>query len=155
MMNTSLVRAGRDHHLRQTPNRFLHLFRPGPEPEKVRGDSLTAPDDETSVSIEDIIACRRCLHGITSTAERTMIDGAHTHTFANPKGIVFEIVCYRDARGCGYIGPSSPEFTWFAGYVWRFAVCGNCRVHIGWRFSAVEGDYFHGLIANRLTGKNV
>jgi len=79
-----------------------------------------------------------------------MVDGAHAHTFANPEGIVFEIGCYRDAWGCGYLGPLSPEFTWFAGYVWRIAVCSNCLVHLGWRFSSPDGHFFHGLITNRL-----
>ena len=117
----------------------------------MKNDALTAPDDKTSVSTEEGIVCRQCLHGITSAAERAMIEGAHAHTFANPEGIVFEIVCYRDAWGCGYVGPSSPEFTWFAGHVWRIAVCANCHVHMGWRFSAAADNYFHGLIANRLT----
>jgi len=117
-------------------------------------DSISAPQDKTAVDTEDGIACRQCLNGITSTAERKIVDGAHAHTFANPEGIVFEISCYRDAWGCGYVGPASPEFTWFAGCVWRIAVCANCRVHLGWRFSTSDGHYFHGLITNRLTLKN-
>jgi len=153
-MNTPLVKAGCCHHLRQTPNRFLHLFRPDPKRANVGVDSITALRDQTSVATEDAIVCRQCLHGITSTAERKIVDGAHAHTFANPEGIVFEIVCYRDAWGCAYVGPTSPQFTWFAGYVWRIAVCANCHVHLGWRFSTHEGHFFHGLIANRLTIKD-
>lgn len=155
MMNIRLVRADRCHHSGLNPNRLQHLLRPGPKPVKAGGDSLTAPHDKKWASTEDSIVCRQCLHEITSSTQRTMIDGAHAHTFANPEGIVFEIVCYRNASGCAYIGPRSPEFTWFAGYVWRIAVCANCLVHLGWRFSAPQGNYFHGLIANRLTGKDV
>ena len=153
-MNTPLEKAGSIHHRRQSPNRVRHLFRPGPKPENVGDDSLSAPQDKTSAVAEDGIACRQCLHGITSIAERKSIKGAHAHTFANPEGIVFEIVCYRDAWGCGYVGPSSSQFTWFAGYVWRIAVCANCHVHLGWRFSTAAGHFFHGLITNRLTVRN-
>ena len=71
-------------------------------------------------------------------------------SFKGPEGNVFEIACYRDAWGCAYIGPASSEFTWFSGYEWRIAVCANCHVHIGWRFVARDGAYFHGLIADRL-----
>jgi hypothetical protein len=115
---------------------------------------LSDPDDRVSAASGEGIVCRQCLHGITSTAEREVINGAHTHTFANPEGIVFEIACYRHAWGCVYVGPSSPQFTWFAGTVWRIAVCANCHVHLGWRFSAVEGHFFHGLIINRLIVRN-
>ncbi len=152
-MNTSFFAAGCCHGHLQTPNRLLHLFRPAPKPEKKGVDGLPALQDKTSVASEDAIICRQCLHKITSPTERRIIGGAHAHTFANPEGIVFEIVCYRGAWGCTYVGPDSSQFTWFAGYLWRIAVCANCRVHLGWRFSAPEGKSFHGLIANRLTVK--
>ena len=138
-----------------TQNRYRYLFRPGSRPVPVDVDSIVASQDETSAATMDAIVCRQCFHVITSSAERTVIDGAHAHTFANPEGIVFEIVCYRDAWGCGYVGSVSPEFTWFAGYVWRIAVCANCRVHLGWRFSAPDGHFFHGLITSRLIVKDV
>jgi len=153
-MNTPAVGAGCCHHLGRTPNRSRYLFRPGPKPGKTGDDSLTTPHNKTSVSSEDGIVCRQCLHGITSASERKVINGAHAHTFANPEGIVFEIACFRDAWGCVYIGPNSPQFTWFAGYVWRIAVCANCHVHLGWRFSAVGGRFFHGLIASRIIARD-
>jgi len=154
-MNALLLKDRCRHYGRQTPNRCLYLFRPDTKPEKMgRVESITSPQDKTAAEPEDGIVCRQCLNGITSAAERRIIDGAHAHTFANPEGIVFEISCYRDAWGCGYVGPSSPQFTWFSGYVWRIAVCANCRIHLGWRFSAPGGHFFHGLIANRLTVKN-
>lgn len=153
-MKTPLVMAGCSPHHRQTPNWSTHLFRPDSKRGKMGADSIGAPQDKASVSSEDSIVCRQCLHVITSRAERNIINGAYRHTFANPEGIVFEIMCYRDAWGCGYVGPASPEFTWFAGYVWRIAVCANCHVHLGWRFSKSGGRFFHGLISSRITGKD-
>ena len=138
---------------RQTPNHFLHLFRLDFKREKVDVNSIEAPQDKASVATEDSIVCRQCLHMITSNAERKIVNGFYRHTFANPEGIVFEILCYREAWGCSYVGRPSPEFTWFAGYVWRIAVCANCHVHLGWRFSTSGGQFFHGLISSRITVK--
>jgi hypothetical protein len=130
--------------------RLIVLFRPDHKPKKVDVNSDVASQDKPSTATMETVVCRQCRHVITSPAERKVIDGAHAHTFANPQGIVFEITCYRNAWGCGYVGSASPEFTWFVGYVWRIAVCANCHVHIGWRFSAPDGHFFHGLIADRL-----
>ena len=115
-------------------------------PARVKGAPETEPADE----VRDAIVCRRCGHGITARSERIVIDGAHAHTFANPQGLVFEIGCYRSAWGCGVVGPASREFAWFAGMVWRIAVCASCLAHLGWRFSALDGAAFHGLILTRL-----
>jgi hypothetical protein len=153
-MNTAFLQVGCGRPQWQTPKRFRHLLRVDPKPEKVGADSITALQDKPVVATEDTIVCRQCLHAITSNAEHKIVDGAHAHTFANPEGIVFEIVCFRDAWGCAYVGPTSPQFTWFAGYVWRIAVCANCHVHLGWRFSTPEGRFFHGLITDRLTARD-
>ncbi|MDX2455369.1 cereblon family protein [Desulfosarcina sp.] len=153
-MNRSLVKAGCRWPHPLTQNRSLYRFRHDPNPEKGGVDSIVAPQDKTSAASAEAIVCRQCLHVITSYAERRVINGAHAHTLANPEGIVFEIACYRNAWGCGYVGPASAEFTWFAGYVWRVAVCVNCHVHLGWHFSAPGGHFFHGLIASRLIVKD-
>jgi hypothetical protein len=100
--------------------------------------------------LEPVILCRHCRHIITRPKERMEKNGAHRHTFANPHGIVFEIACFREAEGCGYRGSATGEFTWFAGYQWRVAVCGACITHLGWYFSSTGGDGFHGLIVDRL-----
>jgi len=73
-----------------------------------------------------------------------------TASFANPHGIVFEIGCFTAVKGCGYVGPPSDEFSWFAGYDWRVAVCFMCLTHLGWFFSSAGKESFHGLILDRL-----
>lgn len=127
------------------------LFRP--KSKSNQGKPRTDPTEKISPAHHGLVLCRQCLHVITSPEQQKIINGSHVHTFANPDGIVFEIVCYRDAWGCGYIGPASPEFTWFSGYVWRIAVCANCHIHMGWRFSNANDHYFHGLITSRLIVK--
>jgi hypothetical protein len=108
------------------------------------------PDDEPVERHLGAIVCRQCLHIITFATEQRIINGAHIHTFANPEGIIFEIGCYQEAQGCGYIGSASWEFTWFNGYAWRIAICRSCLAHLGWRFSGAGGHFFHGLITSRL-----
>ena len=112
--------------------------------------TAAAPTDEPEAETIGAIVCRQCLHTITFSTEHRIIKGAHLHTFANPEGLIFEIGCYHNAKGCGYIGTASSEFTWFNGYVWRIAICASCLVHLGWRFSGSDGHFFHGLITSRL-----
>ena len=132
-----------------------HLLRLDAKTDQNGIDTHQATKDQTASDAVDAVICKQCLYEITSSVERIVIDGAHTHTFANPEGIVFEIACYRNAQGCGYVGPSSPEFTWFVGYVWRIAVCANCHLHLGWRFSGLDGHAFHGLITSHIIAKTI
>lgn len=76
------------------------------------------------------------------------VDGRHQHLFFNPAGIAFEIRCFAAAPGTICHGAPSAEFTWFAGYRWRIALCAHCHAHLGWRFTG-EG-LFYGLIASQL-----
>lgn len=149
-MNTSLAPTGYLLPPSGHENRYAYLLRPVTRPDKTKPITVGHPDDETEEETGEAIVCRQCLRTITFPRERSTVNGAHTHTFANPEGIVFEIACYGKADGCGYVGAASSEFTWFPGYVWRIAVCGYCHVHLGWRFSAADSHFFHGLITSRL-----
>lgn len=94
--------------------------------------------------------CRQCGNRITSEASRITVNGSHTHAFFNPAGILFELGCFREAPGCSVHGEASPHFTWFAGYVWRLALCGRCAVHLGWQFEDQDATFFC-LILSHLT----
>ena len=106
--------------------------------------------EEPTPEEEAYILCRQCRQAITRPADRIAIQGTHQHTFANPHGIVFDIGCFRNVKGCGYAGAASDEFTWFAGYTWRVCYCVMCLTHLGWSFSSREGSMFHGLILDKL-----
>lgn len=108
-----------------------------------------APETRTAES-EAPIVCRQCRHPVTRPQDRMTMDGSHTHAFANPEGLVFEIGCFRQATGCRHAGPASPEFSWFPGYRWRIALCGGCLVQLGWRFESSLHQAFSGLILERL-----
>jgi len=109
--------------------------------------SKPSPDDETARA--RWLYCRACGARITSSDSRITMAGQHEHHCANPHGIYFHIGCFRSAPGCAAVGRSTHEFTWFAGYSWRIAVCGACHAHLGWRYSG-ENGHFHGLILDQL-----
>jgi hypothetical protein len=112
-----------------------------------------SPEDASAVreDEEQAVVCRDCGHAITSVRAVVAVDGSCNHTYFNPAGIVFEIVCFSRAPGCAVQGPSSSEFSWFPGFAWRPAFCGGCFAHVGWRFESADSTFF-GLIRNRLAG---
>lgn len=105
---------------------------------------------EQDIDTDKYLLCRQCLQIISSPAERIEVQGAHTHTFANPQGIIYEIGCFKTAKGCEYTGIPTNEYTWFRGYRWRIAMCGVCLTHLGWLFMSTVNTSFNGLILNRL-----
>lgn len=115
---------------------------------------VNAPEAEADTgekSEEAWYVCRSCQQPITRPSDRITIQGSHTHTFANPSGIVFEIACFSTATGYSFMGPPSTDFSWFAGHSWRITICAGCLSHIGWFFSPAErsGSFF-GLIMDKL-----
>jgi hypothetical protein len=106
--------------------------------------------EEQIVEDDKFIRCAKCLNSIARQADEIIIGGSHRHTFANPHGILFEIACFSFADGCGTLGPSTGEFTWFKGYAWKVAVCGKCLSHLGWQYTSSGKGSFFGLIIDRL-----
>lgn len=116
---------------------------------------------------DDRLYCSVCNHEITTQQQRIRIDGKHEHTFTNPAGYEFEIGSFLDAPGCMQAGTFTEENTWFEGCSWKYALCANCRAHLGWMYRcefeptdqdehAAEasflnrGDTFYGLVLDRL-----
>ena len=104
------------------------------------------PAEDTALEEEERrapgIFCRLCGHRVTSDDQRISVDGSHTHAFFNPAGILFEVGCFRLAPGCLAHGEASGLFTWFAGYLWRPALCSQCAGHLGWRFEKPDSIFF-------------
>ena len=130
----------------------IHGFRVPPEKE---GDDKAprlaeVEAEEAAPDEEPYILCRQCRQALTTPSDRIALQGSHQHTFANPHGSVFEVGCFKTARGCGYEGSPTNEFSWFAGYSWRVCFCSMCLTHLGWLFISGGGNMFHGLILDRL-----
>ena len=106
-------------------------------------------DDKTGTEGEKALICRRCHTVITSRLHETAVNGSHLHTFFNPAGVIYEIGCFRQARGCVVHGLPTGEFSWFKGYFWQYAACITCQDHLGWFFASNEKT-FYGLITSKL-----
>lgn len=78
------------------------------------------------------------------------VNGAHEHTFRNPAGYSFHVVCYSEAPGSLRAGEPTSLASWFPGYEWCYALCGECHTHLGWWFESRDEASFAGLIATRL-----
>ena len=106
------------------------------------GRQTTTPGDDT-------LRCAVCDHRITDRTYRSVMGGAHEHTFVNPGGFTFRIGCFVAAPGCTHVGETSDAFSWFPGWKWQIAICGSCHTHVGWIFRC-GGEQFHGLIVSAL-----
>jgi len=114
------------------------------------GRPAESPGSQSSTRGERAIVCAACAGAITRPRHRIAVAGAHEHRFMNPAGCLFHIGCFAEAIGCVVLGPPSLEYPWFPGFAWRFALCAQCRQHLGWHFASDGGDRFFGLILNRL-----
>ncbi len=120
------------------------------------GGTILRPVEETKNAPaaeekdERVILCRNCRKKITSHRYIIEMDGRHQHTFANPEGVMFTIGCFSDAEGCVNRGTPTLEFTWFTGFSWRFSLCANCFMHLGWFYRSRTGNAFYGLILSHL-----
>lgn len=106
-------------------------------------------DDHPGYRRQKRLICKLCSCHITSSEHRTVIEQSHRHTFFNPAGQLFEIGCFRYARGCNPVGRPSSEFSWFASMVWTPVVCSECLSHLGWLFEG-NSTKFYGLILKQL-----
>lgn len=132
----------------ETVNKSIHCFRVDREGEQGRPGTEDVAEEKNQH--HDPLLCRACGQVITSRDLRVAVAGSHSHAFFNPAGIAFEIGCFKSAPGCIVTGTATDDFTWFAGYLWRFASCRQCNSHLGWFYET--GDHaFYGLILASLT----
>jgi len=106
---------------------------------------VSKPETLQEEEPEKTIRCKFCDHDITRPS---LAVEPHEHTFRNPAGLSFHILCYSDAPGALNNGVPTLEHTWFSEYAWSYAICQNCQSHLGWWFTGA--DTFVGLIATRL-----
>jgi hypothetical protein len=104
---------------------------------------------QPAVQRDDAIRCKACEHAVTRQRHALERDGRHEHTFRNPAGYSFHVLCYGEAEGSRAEGHPTTAATWFPGFAWSFALCGRCGEHLGWWYSSAT-ESFAGLIATRL-----
>jgi hypothetical protein len=117
----------------------------------IKGQTVSRDKTEKdSPETPGFLLCAQCRRIITRCADRMEVEGSHSHAFANPAGMVFEIGCFLSAKGCKTTGPATDAFSWFKGYCWEIACCRNCRTHLGWGFVSDGMHGFFALIFDRL-----
>lgn len=136
-----------------TVGSFFYLKKVGSTDGGAGEDRETGGDVKREVGKTPMLVCAQCEHTIARADDAISVGGSHLHTFMNPAGFVFEVLCYRDAFGTLPVGKASGEWSWFPGYLWKIEVCGGCTAHVGWSF-ANEGDKFWGLVKGRIVEKN-
>ncbi len=115
------------------------------------GKFLPEHNDAFAAQADRYLRCRTCGYAITRDRDRILVCDSHEHRCTNPHGIEYRIGCFREAPGVMETGAETLEYTWFAGYRWRIALCGGCSEHLGWGFRGQSGDRFFGLTLARLT----
>ncbi len=88
--------------------------------------------------------CRSCDAELARSSDRISVGASDLHTFVNPQGEVFELVCFAQAEGAIAVGRPTLEFTWFPGHAWRFCMCRSCGAQLGWHYEGAVR--FWGLI---------
>jgi cereblon len=100
-------------------------------------------------------SCRRCG---TQVAEEDdciqVMDRPVKSAYENPLGLSCEIITFSEAANLIAAGSATEEYTWFEGYAWRPVACLECRMHLGWRYEAVdpgrEPPHFFGLLTGAI-----
>jgi len=128
----------------------LHLLQRG----KHTGDAVdhaqkVDTQDTDDSEKKEFLCCAECKYPIARKSDRIQINEKHQHVFANPHGYIFQIGCFAQAPGCVIAGEETSFFSWFPGYVWRFALCGQCLTLLGWAFRSHESQFL-GLILDKL-----
>jgi hypothetical protein len=133
---------------------LLHLLRDEDQPSRATRE---IPRDE-SVTSQDKrwLYCKSCAVPIAPVAA-ILPEGEMPLVFANPHGMIFELLLLSRAQSVRLIGSATDEFTWFPGYAWRVALCAGCGTHLGWRFEAIKGGsppVFFGLLRRELVERD-
>lgn len=121
------------------------------KPGKGAVDRLQQSDTQEAEKTEDkdMLRCAACHAVITRRSDRIQINEKHQHVFANPYGYIFNIGCFARAPGCVVTGEETRYFSWFPGFAWQIALCGQCLALLGWAFRSQESNFF-GLILDNL-----
>jgi hypothetical protein len=129
----------------------LYCLKPGKHRQNAVDHAQQVDTQDTDDSDKKgFLRCTECQYPITRTIDRIEINEKHQHVFANPHGHIYQIGCFARAPGCVIVGEETSYFSWFPGYTWRIAICGQCWTLLGWAFHSPESQFF-GLILDKLT----
>lgn len=126
----------------------LYCLQPG-KYTNIEYDQQVDTQDRDDAEKREFLRCTECHYAITRKSDRIQINEHHQHVFANPHGYIFHIGCFAQAPGCVIASEETSYFSWFPGYAWQIALCGQCLTLLGWAFRSSESQFF-GLILDKL-----
>ncbi len=96
--------------------------------------------------------CANCHTPVSDASCLLVIQGdSPNHYFANPDGLLFEILTFSWCQNLRDGSHSVWKDTWFAGYAWTVQYCSGCQIHMGWRYDgSTEPTRFYGIVRERL-----
>jgi hypothetical protein len=130
-----------------TENNMLWTFKESEKKPHLKAQVKT--EKKFGIKDENYVLCRNCGNTITHPERIVSVNGQYQHTFTNPAGVIYDIVCFSSASGCTVYGDPTMEHTWFHGFSWCYSLCSSCLVHLGWYYQN-EDETFFGLILERI-----
>jgi hypothetical protein len=82
--------------------------------------------------------CARCGQFITDSRSIIQIEGARSHSFVNPAGVLCNFTTFEECENVMVHETLYLQHSWFLGYGWRFVLCARCFQHLGWKYDAVR-----------------
>src|SRR5690606_37015718 len=88
----------------------LRARRDADSPPPSAGGVAPLGDSAPSALGEDWLACAACGAFVALARDRASVNGAHSHSFINPAGLIFRVGCFSEAPGARSVGEESAHF---------------------------------------------
>ena len=92
--------------------------------------------------------CRACSNAVAHVGDEISVGDIPVDSMQiNPGGYIHEIFTVRTAFQVIITGQPVPADSWFPGYMWRFCLCAQCGLHLGWSYQLYQQEtiVFFGL----------
>ena len=122
------------------------------QPGLLTEETQKTKDKQQEKPIPSRYVCANCHTPVSDASCLLVIQGdSPNHYFANPDGLLFEILTFSWCQNLLDGSPSVWQNTWFAGYSWTVQYCSGCQIHMGWRYDgSAEPTRFYGIVRERL-----
>jgi len=122
------------------------------QPGLLTEETQKTKDKQQEKPVPSRYVCANCHTPVSDASCLLVIQGdSPNHYFANPDGLLFEILTFSWCQNLLDGSPSVWQNTWFAGYSWTVQYCSGCQIHMGWRYDgSAEPTRFYGIVRERL-----
>ena len=99
--------------------------------------------------------CRSCSNEVANVGDEIQVGDIPVDSMQiNPHGFLHEIFTVRHAFQVVITGQPVPADSWFPGYMWRFCLCAQCGLHLGWSYQPYQQEniVFFGLRRGSVKG---